>query len=76
MGQILGKLTDHSCSAECLGYPHALFRAHRDIRITEQEGAAARERLIARLSELGMAHQEIRMLMQDYHDILEMRTGF
>lgn len=76
MGQILGKLTDHSCSAECLGYPHALFRAHRDIRITEQEGAAARERLIAGLSELGMAHQEIRMLMQDYHDILEMRNGF
>jgi hypothetical protein len=73
MGPILGKLATYSCSAECLGYPHALFRAHRDIRITEQEGLAVREKLIARLSENGMTHKEIRMLMQDYHDILEMR---
>jgi len=76
MGLILGKLTGHSCSAECPGYPHALFRAHRDIRITEEEGAAERERLIAQLLELGMSHQEIRMIIQDYHDILEMRTRF
>lgn len=75
IGSVLGKLAAYSCSAECLGYPHALFRAHRDIRITEQEGAAVRERLMARLSEIGMTHSEIRMLMQDFHDILEMRQG-
>lgn len=72
MESVLGNLAAHSCSAECLGYPHALFRAHRDIRITEQEGAAVRQRLMAWLSELGMTHSEIRMLMQDFHDILEM----
>lgn len=74
MGSILGKLAAYSCSSECLGYPHALFRAHRDIRITEQEGAAVRERLMAQLSENGMTHLEIRMLMQDFHDILEMKS--
>jgi len=76
MGSVLGKLATYSCSSECLGYPHALFRAHRDIRITEQEGAAVRQRLIAMLLERGMTRSEIRMLMQDFHDILEMRSGF
>jgi len=76
MGSILGKLAAYSCSSECLGYPHALFRAHRDIRITEQEGAAVRNKLRGELLERGMTHLEIRMLMQDFHDILEMRSGF
>jgi len=74
MASVLGKLAAYSCSAECLGYPHALFRAHRDIRITEQEGAAVRQRLMARLLEMGMPHSEIRMLMQDFHDILELNS--
>jgi len=76
MRSILSKLAGHSCSAECLGYPHALFRVHRDIRINEQEAAAARERLIARLLEMGMIHSEIKMLLQDFHDILEMKSRF
>lgn len=76
MGEVLGELAAHCCSAECLGYPHALFRAHRDIRITEQEAAGSRERLIARLLERGMSHMDIKMLMQDFHDILEMRSQF
>jgi hypothetical protein len=75
IGSVLGKLADYSSSAECPGYPHALFRAHRDIRITEMEGAAALRKLIAHLSERGMSHSEIRMLTQDFHDILEMKSG-
>ena len=75
IGSALGKLAAYSSSTECPGYPHALFRAHRDIRITEMEGAAARRRLIAHLSERGMSHSEIRMLTQDFHDILEMKSG-
>ncbi|HNQ55808.1 MAG TPA: hypothetical protein PKG66_10355, partial [Methanothrix sp.] len=69
-------LADHSSSAESMGYPHALFRAHRDIRITEQEAAGARQRLMARLMEMGMTIGQIRMLMLDYHDILEMKSRF
>lgn len=76
IGSALGKIAAYSCSSECLGYPHALFRAHRDIRITDQEGAAVRQRLMAWLLEIGMTQSEIRMLMQDFHDILEMRSRF
>ena len=76
LGAVLGKLADHSSSAESMGYPHALFRAHRDIRITEQEASGARQRLMARLMEMGMTIGQIRMLMLDYHDILEMKSRF
>lgn len=69
----LEKAAAYSCSAECMGYPHALFRAHRDIRIAEPERAAARRRLFASLAERGMSRLQISMLMQDFHDILEMR---
>ncbi len=55
IGPILGKLAAYSCSAECLGYPHALFRANRDININEKEGAAVSLRLFARLAEIGMS---------------------
>lgn len=76
LGAVLGKLADHSSSAESMGYPHSLFRAHRDIRITEQEASGARQRLMARLMEMGMTIAQIRMLMLDYHDILEMKSRF
>jgi hypothetical protein len=75
IGPIFSKLAAYSCSAECLGYPHALFRAHRDIRITSEEGVALRQKLMAQLYEMGMSQMDVRMLMQDYHDVLEMNTG-
>lgn len=76
VGSALEKLAAYSCSSECMGYPHALFRAHRDIRITEQEGAAVHNDFVALLSEKGMSYLEIKMLIQDFHDILEMRSRF
>ncbi len=69
----LSKAATHACSAECLGYPHALFRAHRDIRIAREEGQFLRLQLLDLLSEMGLAQSQVRILMQDYHDILEMR---
>lgn len=72
-GLALGKLILCSCSAECQGYPHALFRAHRDIRITEEEGAFLRLKLMDMLSDMGLGESQVRMLMQDYHDVIEMR---
>ena len=38
-----------------------------------RRGQHVRQKLMERLSEMGMSHSEIRMLMQDFHDILEMR---
>lgn len=74
-GDVLGKLSAYSCSAECSGYPHALFRAHRDLRITAQEGASLRLELMSMLERMGMSQSQIRVLMQDFHDVLEVRQG-
>ena len=76
IGPLLCKIAAYSCSAECSGYPHALFRAHRDIRIAEPERAAVRRRLFAILAERGMSREQLVMLMQDFHDVLEMRPSF
>jgi hypothetical protein len=73
IAEALGKLITHSCSAECSGYPHALFRAHRDIRIREQEGQFLKLELMNVLSDMGVGDAQIRDLMRDYHDVLEMR---
>ena len=72
---IMGKLAAYSCSAECLGYPHALFRVHRDIRITKDEGHFLQLKLMNLLGEMGVKESKIMMLMEDYHDVLEMRHG-
>jgi len=73
IGSALGKLVAHSCSSECLGYPHALFRAHEDVRISAQEGCLLRLRLMEMLGDMGMSQPQVRMLMQDFHDVLDMR---
>jgi hypothetical protein len=75
IGVTMGKIAAYSNSAECLGYPHALFRAHRDIRITEQEGHFIKLELMNLISEMGLSKSQFEMLMEDYHDILEMRPG-
>ncbi|MFB3764700.1 MAG: DNA double-strand break repair nuclease NurA [Methanotrichaceae archaeon] len=71
IGSTLGSLIGHSCSAECLGYPHSLFRAHRDIRIRHQEGSLLQLELMDMLSGMGLSDSQIRILMQDYHEVME-----
>jgi len=70
----LGKAALYSNSAECLGYPHALFRAHRDIRITDQERKQFWRLLLNELSTQGVSEQKVRGSL-DYHEVLEMRPG-
>jgi len=72
---VLAGIASCSTSAECPGYPHALFRAHRDIKITENERVSLRMKLRDMLYREGLSPSQITMLMQDYHDILEMRQG-
>jgi len=71
--EALGKLAGCSCSAECRGYPHALFRAHRDIRITDQEGGFLMLRLMDVLGEMGLSEAEVRGALLDFHDVIEMK---
>jgi hypothetical protein len=75
IGDVLSKLVAYSCSAECLGYPHALFRAHHDIKITEQETGSLKMRLLDLLGERELTESQVRSLLMDSHDILEMRSG-
>jgi hypothetical protein len=75
IGEVIAKTAAYSNSAECLGYPHALFRAHRDIRITEQEGHFMKLELMSLISEMGLGKSQFEMLIEDYHDVLEMRPG-
>ena len=72
INDVMSELAAYSCSAECLGYPHALFRAHRDIRITKEEGHFLKLKLMNLLGEMGVKESGINMLMEDYHDVLEM----
>jgi len=64
----------YSTSSECLGYPHALFRAHRDIRITNQERMHINNLLLDCLYEKGITDLQVRGIL-DYHSVLEMKQG-
>jgi hypothetical protein len=70
---VLGKIASHCCSAECLGYPHALFRAHRDMKISIFERNFLRLELMDLLGSLGLGESQVRMFLQDYHEVMEMR---
>lgn len=72
--EALGNLALYSTSSECLGYPHALFRAHRDIRITDQERMHINNLLLDELSSKGVNDIQIRGSL-DYHRVLEMKQG-
>jgi NurA-like 5'-3' nuclease len=75
IGEVIAKTAAYSNSAECLGYPHALFRAHSDIRITEQEGHFMKLELMSLISEMGLSKSQFEMLIKNYHDVLETRSG-
>lgn len=67
----LSHVCAYSQSAESLGYPHALFRAHHDIRIPTHERNFIRLSLFDKLGDLGLNEQQIRSAL-DYHEILDM----
>lgn len=70
----LGHLVLYSTSAECLGYPHALFRAHQDIKITYQERMYINNLLLNELSGKGVTDLQVRSTL-DYHTVLGMKQG-
>jgi len=71
----LSKISRYSGSAECRGYPHALFRAHRDIRINDQEKTLLSKLIFNELSKKGVTESHIRRMLIDFHNILEMKSG-
>jgi hypothetical protein len=75
LASAMGKLAAYSGSAECLGYPHALFRAHRDIRITDQENDFLKRELLNFLCDREISESQIRRALLDYHDVIEMNPS-
>lgn len=73
IGAAMAGAARHSGSAECPGYPHALFRAHRDIRISESESRQLRLSLFDALGDIGLRESSIRHALLDYHEVMEMR---
>jgi NurA domain len=71
----LGKLVDCASSAECYGYPHALFRAHREIRITNQERDTQKLKLLNSLGKRGFNEIQLRSLLLDYHNVIEFKKS-
>lgn len=60
----------YSRSAESLGYPHALFRAHQDIMIPIHENKFIKLSLFETLRSKGLTEQQIRCAL-NYHEILD-----
>ena len=66
----LSHAAGYSGSAESLGYPHALFRAHHEMRIGRDEGALLRLFLMEELGRSGLELEEAKVSL-DYHEILD-----
>ncbi|MGC9514937.1 DNA double-strand break repair nuclease NurA [Methanocrinis sp.] len=68
--EILGRVAMYARSSESLGYPHALFRAHQDLKIPVQERNFTRLSLFEDLRAEGLNEREIQGAL-DYHEILD-----
>jgi hypothetical protein len=68
--EALSHVSAYSRSAESLGYPHALFRAHQDIKIPVHENKFIKLSLFESLRSKGLTEQQIRSAL-NYHEILD-----
>jgi len=68
--EALSHVSNYSRSAESLGYPHALFRAHQDIMIPINENNFIKLSLFESLRSKGLTEQQIRCAL-NYHEILD-----
>ncbi|MDH7596167.1 MAG: DNA double-strand break repair nuclease NurA [Methanothrix sp.] len=67
----LSKAAAFSGSSESPGYPHALFRAHHDLKLSSHDGEMSRFRVMdAMAARCHVSMRELRSAM-DYHEILE-----
>ncbi|HOT06035.1 MAG: NurA domain protein [Methanosaeta sp. PtaB.Bin039] len=67
---VMANISAFSGSAESAGYPHALFRAHHEMKISRSETEQMRLRLLDALGATGLGEREVRRSM-DYHETLE-----
>jgi hypothetical protein len=67
---VLGRLAALANDPAFVGYPYPLARAHQAARITGYAVADVRREFRAALSRHGMSDDDVEILFQDFHDIL------
>jgi hypothetical protein len=68
--QVLGRLAGLATDPAFVGYPYPLARAHQAARITGYAVADIRREFRGALSGHGMSDDDIEVLFQDFHDVL------
>jgi hypothetical protein len=68
--QVLGRLASLSDDPAFVGYPYPLARAHQTARVTGYDVADARRAFREALSRRGMAEDDVELLFQDFHEVL------
>jgi hypothetical protein len=68
--EVLARLTGCSDDAAFVGYPYPLARAHQAARVTGYAVADLRREFREALSRRGLAEDDIEVLFQDFHEVL------
>jgi hypothetical protein len=69
-GEVLARLAGCADDPAFVGYPYPLARAHQAARVSGYAVADLRRTFRDALSRHGMAHDDIEVLFQDFHEIL------
>jgi hypothetical protein len=69
-GEVLGRLAGASDDPAFVGYPYPLARAHQAARVTGYTVADLRRAFREALSRHGLSEDDIEMLFQDFHEVL------
>ncbi len=67
---VLGRLAGLAEDPAFVGYPYPLARAHQAARVTGYDVVDVRRSFRDALSRQGMAHDDIEVLFQDFHEVL------
>ena len=68
--QVLGRLAGLADDPAFVGYPYPLARAHQAARITGYDVVDVRRSFREALSRRGMAEDDVELLFQDFHEVL------
>jgi hypothetical protein len=67
---VLGRLAGMSDDPAFVGYPYPLARAHQAARVTGYDVVDVRRSFRDALARRGMAQDDIEVLFQDFHEVL------
>jgi hypothetical protein len=68
--QVLGRLASLSDDPAFVGYPYPLARAHQAARVSGYDVADTRRAFREALSRSGMREDDVELLFQDFHEVL------